>query len=211
MALRDGITDYNKSYSTYGPKLPGTWWVSMHLTDDEYKEFREWVNAREAAKTNGGWVAPTGMTSGPAPGSLKDLELRRDGLRAQVEALNIVNNLQAEIKTYESILASTQEAEERKKYPHVFHHGGYCTYCEADPGFFGRNEGKPCAARYEESKKQPPVVDIKLVLRKRGPSYKMIFRKLDGGLLPPGKYTARIAETVEVDCERFNFNNVVPK
>ena len=174
--------------------------VYMNLSESEFKDLKEYVEAREALDTGK-----------PIPGSLRALELRRDSLAAQVEALNIVNNLQAEIKTYESILASTQEAEERKKYPHVFHHGGYCTYCEADPGFFGRNEGKPCAARYEESKKQPPVVDIKLVLRKRGPSYKMIFRKLDGGLLPPGKYTARIAETVEVDCERFNFNNVVPK
>ena len=185
--------------------------LAVNLSDSEFAEFRAWVDAREAAKTNGGWVAHTGMTSGPAPGSLKDLELRRDGLRAQVEALNRASNLQDEIKTYESLLAATQETEERKKYPHVFGFSGYCTFCAADPGFFSRNEGKPCAARYEESKKQPPVVDIKLVLRKRGPSYKMIFRKLDGGLLPPGKYTARIAETVEVDCERFNFNNVVLK
>jgi len=175
--------------------------VIMNITEKEFAEFKAWVDAREEVMT----------LDKPAPGSVRDLELKRDGLRAQVEALNMASNLRDEIKTYESILASTQEAEERKKYPHVFHHGGYCTYCEADPGFFGRNEGKPCAARYEESKKQPPVVDIKLVLRKRGPSYKMIFRKLDGGLLPPGKYTARIAETVEVDCERFNFNNVVLK
>jgi len=132
--------------------------------------------------------------------------------------MNLDHNEYKEFKTWvatrEAILAANCEAEERKKYPHAF--GGMydlCIYCGCGDGFFGRNEGKPCANRYQEEKdkKNPEVIDIKMILRKRGPIYKIMFRKMNGALLPTGKYMARIGQIVEIDNDRFNLDKAEPR
>lgn len=164
--------------------------VYLNLSDEELKELKTWVDTRTYDGT-------------PLPGSVAELELKRDGLYAQVQALNKTELLQKEIKSYETVLEASRETEERKRFPHVFGNvSGICLYCDAETGFFGRNEGKPCATRYreEKDKKDAGPLQIRLVLKRRGHFHKIMFTTLGGALLPPGQYQAQIAE-IKVDNE----------
>jgi len=120
----DGIKNFHIYY--YGGSIATEFdffaKVAMNLDHNEYKEFKTWVDTREATKNNM-----------PASGSIADLESRRDSLRSQVKALGQESRLQNEIKTYETILAANREAEERKKYPHDFGvHGDLCLFCDME-------------------------------------------------------------------------------
>lgn len=197
---KDGIQKYSTTFYGPGEPFPNLYaGVSMSLTADEYVEFKNWVESRSKEE-------PT----------IEGLQMQLQLLQSRKHAIGLREALEASIKATEAEITEKEsqlkDAEERAKYPHQFGPvSDLCMHCGCGTGFFGRNYGKPCPERWRMrlpdaqtfvdaiKASMPEPLPVKLILKKRGLFYKMQFRTLNGNLLPPGKYVAKIVETVEVD------------